>query len=464
VTCLCYGPCIGGGGRCPLLPTDEIARLRTENERLARELAEARRVAMSREAAASEYRAAYEQAAAERDTAIKSRALMHRRAQAAESRAIKAECQAEVQRKRADSEMAERHKREADARGVAILHLVYSMREHALRGRIANQRAELHRLNKYIDGVRRDGAYTHQGRAAVAALREIAGMVGGDTVWLFGCSDPETSTARPVVDLVRERIKTAESDYYAIAEALGIMHEGDGCASAPGPLDAVLRAIESGNAARSREGDRMLAEYEARAVRRPVPTEAMEPREGGARQMGACPLHGVIHVDATCDGMDDGALDDDGGPEPCTDCHYESCVCDPLAETVEAVRAALACQPGHELEAIAALVAARETAEGERDYFSAYAGDLAAVDRALDSIDAPHHPEDGVSLSTVRIRELGGVLHGLRSERDAAIARAEKAESVVAKVHAELLQAYRRGAIPQEHVRGAMDIIDKERS
>jgi hypothetical protein len=72
--------------RQPPKPTcscdSETARLRTENERLARELAEARRVAMR----ASEYRAAYEQAAAERDTAIESRALMHRRAQAAESR------------------------------------------------------------------------------------------------------------------------------------------------------------------------------------------------------------------------------------------------------------------------------------------------------------------------------------------------------------------------------------------
>jgi hypothetical protein len=57
-----------------------------------------------------------------------------------------------------------------------------------------------------------------------------------------------------------------------------------------------------------------------------------------------------------------------------------------------------------------------ERLAGERDYFSAYAGDLAAIDRALDEIDAPHHPEDGASLSPRRIRELGSVLHGLRSE------------------------------------------------
>jgi hypothetical protein len=59
-----------------------------------------------------------------------------------------------------------------------------------------------------------------------------------------------------------------------------------------------------------------------------------------------------------------------------------------------------------------------ERLTGERDYFSAYAGDLAAIDRALDEIDAPHHPVDGASLSPTRIRELGGVLHGLRTERD----------------------------------------------
>lgn len=36
------------------------------------------------------------------------------------------------------------------AKAIAILHLVYSMREHALRGRIANQRAELRRLNVQV--------------------------------------------------------------------------------------------------------------------------------------------------------------------------------------------------------------------------------------------------------------------------------------------------------------------------
>lgn len=66
-----------------------------------------------------------------------------------------------------------------------------------------------------------------------------------------------------------------------------------------------------------------------------------------------------------------------------------------------------------------------EVAEGERDYMAGYQADLAAVDRCLDAIDAPHHPEDGVSLSTRRIRELGGVLHGLRTERDAALAALE---------------------------------------
>jgi hypothetical protein len=47
------------------------------------------------------------------DKALARAHVMHRRAQAAESRAIKAERQAEAQRKRADREMAERHKREA---------------------------------------------------------------------------------------------------------------------------------------------------------------------------------------------------------------------------------------------------------------------------------------------------------------------------------------------------------------
>jgi hypothetical protein len=109
--------------------------------------------------------------------------------------------------------------------------------------------------------------------------------------------------------------------------------------------------------------------------------------------------------------MDDGALDDDGGPEPCTDCHYESCVCDPLAETVEAVRTALTCQPGHELEAIAALVSAKDACRDMLDSLRLDFANACDVGRRL-----------YVRLSAVL------------DERDAAIARADAVEKKLRRV------------------------------
>jgi hypothetical protein len=56
-----------------------------------------------------------------------------------------------------------------------------------------------------------------------------------------------------------------------------------------------------------------------RNIRRPIPETALEPTDGGGRREDAslaCPLHGFVHVDATCDGP----------PEPMTWADLGTCV------------------------------------------------------------------------------------------------------------------------------------------
>jgi hypothetical protein len=160
--------------------------------------------------------------------------------------------------------------------GIAILHLVYSMREYALRGRIANQRRELRRLNAQITTVESDGM-TLRYRDAVAK-------------WQRRADDDRAA-------------------YTAVAEALGIMYEGDGCASAPGPVDACVDAIRdlqryrdkaleathgygtaTGVMSPLREVTRAPARKDSGVDlsmiigSRPIPETALEPTDGGGRQ------------------------------------------------------------------------------------------------------------------------------------------------------------------------------------
>jgi hypothetical protein len=296
----------------------------------------------------------------------------------------------------------------------------------------------LARLNKYIDGVRNDGAYTHQGRAAVAALREIARMVGGDTVWLFGCSDPETSTARPVVDLVRERIADADGSMRSAAEKIVTamyLYSGD-TLTQRGPRGCMWDALKTlapdvhatveangWDAAHAEhvgeDSETFFAEFNlaTREMGPLVTIPTSEPREGGARQMeeeriypcAKCPSMRTKAEGGTvftvCDACWDDKPEADIGPgEPFHRANFPGLV-------LSDIRTALGCQPGHELEAIAALVAAKDAYRDMLDSLRLDFANACDVGRRL-----------YVRLSAVL------------DERDAAIARTDAVEKKLRRV------------------------------
>jgi hypothetical protein len=67
-------------------------------------------------------------------------------------------------------------------------------------------------------------------------------------------------------------------------------------------------------------------------------------------------------------------------------------------------------------ERIAELEAALEKAQWTAEYLAGYQADLAAIDRALDAVNAPHDPEDGASLSPKRIRLMGERIASLEAK------------------------------------------------
>ena len=61
--------------------------------------------------------------------------------------------------------------------------------------------------------------------------------------------------------------------------------------------------------------------------------------------------------------------------------------------------------------------------EAELGYVSGYQADLACIDRILDEYNAPHDPEDGVSLSPKRIRLMGERIAELEAKLSALTTR-----------------------------------------
>lgn len=332
---------------------------------------------------------------------------------------------------------------------VAVLHLVYSMREHALRGRIRNQRGEIKRLHAQLRRIFDTGERTLQGQSAVDALREIAAMVGGDAMHLFGRDDEEFARTPSVMEMVRERLAKANADYLAIAEATGIMYEADGCASAPGPLGAVLQAIEAGKDAMGREAERMFEEYEARAT----PPVALEASDGGARMLDKADQRSQRGMYYVCKRADcENSVTDDADV-----CDEHSLFTRDAPRTIDgpsmrigetvaddrtvcygvlrAIRTALACQPGHELEAIAALVSAKDAYRERAERATRMHGDLIvelgdALPRAW-GVTWRQALADIVTERDGLAGQLDASTHEMaymRDRADAAIARAEKAE------------------------------------
>lgn len=89
-----------------------------------------------------------------------------------------------------------------------------------------------------------------------AAARERQPLDGVDAQALEGAL---ASTERKRDD-ARARVKELEADLLAIAEAVGIVYEGDGHASVPGPTELIVGAIREMRAAHDRELERKLAE------------------------------------------------------------------------------------------------------------------------------------------------------------------------------------------------------------
>ncbi len=407
------------------------------------------------------------------------------------------------------------------------------------RERFLRREAEAH----YLAVAEASGAVHHQsmGPAIPGTVCEIVDAFQRETIAAIEDRDHAIALFTLVYSMrehaLRGRIAESEADYYAIAEALGIMYEGDGFARVPGPLDAVLRRIDELKAAQDREIDRALVEINnagpmpatatfapwkvgdacevqrcgewvrATVVRvdlpywidvefvdgarraidmihdglavmprrlpaeawecargpvsihmvnsphcvrrperharvvygplpehppedgRPIPAEAMEPREGGGRtpeDCGGCegngwnwdytPEHGIGDTKITCHECEGSGKQRIQEDEPTAFTSDTRPISPWLADDI---RAALACQPGHELEAIAALMAAKD----------AYRDQCAQWRKATGHDDAEY-------LDFVLGRSgIDAHLRVAYELRDAAIARAEKAEAFSASLN-----------------------------
>jgi hypothetical protein len=169
---------------------------------------------------------------------------------------------------------------------VAILHLVYSMREYALRGRIANQRRELRMLNAQIAAVESDGMMLRF-RDAVAKWQRRAEDAERN---LRETSDLANSTIRRL----NRRAQAAESRAIKAERAQRTLHVR--LMGALKALDDARHKWERGIDTASGPDVTIMSETRAPARKsggvdlsmiigsRPIPETALEPTDGGGRQ------------------------------------------------------------------------------------------------------------------------------------------------------------------------------------
>jgi hypothetical protein len=194
-------------------------------------------------------------------------------------------------------------------------------------------------------------------------------------------------------DLARERTlrEEAERAFLACAEAIGVVYEADGHATAPGPVDEVVRYIREARRARDEA----------------IPERALVARDGGDRMLDHVAIASVLPTCAEHEARIDRMLAEQDANAPTK--RFTLRIAKAAVAAVDQVADALACSPDQVVEAARCLVGAHEAVKRERD---------AAT-------------YDGMSAKTLYWM-WKGLLAGIdkaRGETSAAIARAERAEA-----------------------------------